>query len=240
MHTSNGPGASPAAILLDAAGTLIKPSRPVGETYAGMAGRYGANLDAGALAQAFREEFRDMPDLAFAWTTVDELRRLEHAWWHSLVWRVVARTGTAVSDFDAFFGALYGYYSEGDAWECFPEVPDVLQQLRARGCKLAVVSNFDSRLPGILDALGIHRQLDAIIYSSKAGSAKPHPHIFKRALAWLDVEPEAAIHVGDSEAADVGGAVAAGLTGVLIDRGAVPASGSAGIIRSLDELLVRF
>ena len=205
-----------------------------------MARRYGANLDAGKLGQAFREEFRDMPELAFAWTTVDELRCLEHAWWQSLVWRVLARTGTAVSDFDAFFGALYGYYAEGDAWECFPEVPNVLHQLRVRGYKLAVVSNFDSRLPGILDALGIHRQLDAIFYSSKAGSAKPHPDIFRSALARLGVEPQAAVHVGDSAAADVGGAVAAGLTGVLIDRGDAPAPDSAGVIHSLEELLVRF
>lgn len=227
------------AVLLDAAGTLIRPRAPVGETYAAVAERYGAALEADQLAQAFGEVFGEMPDLAFHWASMEELQRLEREWWRTLVHRVVVKTCSSIGNFEAFFGTLYEHYARGHAWEYFPEVPSVLEGLRERGCKIAVVSNFDSRLPGILHALGIHDKMDAVVYSTEAGSAKPDSAIFRRALAALGVAPERAIHVGDNVSADVGGAVAAGLEGVLLRRGNPSAAGAAKVIRSLDELLVR-
>jgi putative hydrolase of the HAD superfamily len=155
---------------------------------------------------------------------------------------VVDRVGGSVGDFEGFFDALYRYYAKGCAWECFPEVPSVLSALRAQGCRLAVVSNFDSRLPGILRDLGLADSVDVIIYSSKAGSAKPDPVIFQSALAALRVSPQAAIHVGDSTQADVAGAAAAGIAGLLISRGYASELGFEGaisdrVIGSLTELL---
>jgi putative hydrolase of the HAD superfamily len=238
--TQSGENVSVGAVLLDAAGTLIRPSEPVGETYAAVARRCGAELEADKLAQAFKVVFGGMPDLAFEWTSMDELRRLERDWWRRLVHRVVACTGSSIGDFETFFETLYEHYAQVCAWECFPEVPAVLEGLRSRGCKLAVVSNFDSRLPAILQGLGIHGHMDAVIYSSRAGSAKPAPAIFRQALGALGVAPQRAIHVGDSLRADVDGAIAAGLTGLLIRRGHSPATASSQVICSLDQLLVRF
>jgi len=165
------------AVLLDAAGTLIRPSAAVGETYALIAGRYGAVLESEKLAQAFGEVLAEMPVLAFDWATEGELQRLECDWWRTLVRRVVSLTGSSIGNFDAFFGDLYEHYALGHAWECFPEVPRVLEGLHARGCKLAVVSNFDSRLPGILRALGIHDRFEAIVYSSAAQCQAGHWHL---------------------------------------------------------------
>ena len=51
-----------------------------------------------------------------------------------------------------------------------------------------------------------------------AGVAKPHPGIFRRALAELDVEPEATLHVGDSVRKDYEGARNAGMQSLLLDR----------------------
>lgn len=227
------------AVLLDAAGTLIRPVAPVRETYYRTAERFGLTLDDGKLAQAFGEVFRDMPPLAFAWSSRDELQRLEREWWRTLVRRVIARAGSIPSDIDGFFNALYRHYAEGAAWECFPEVPRLLQGLRECGCKLAVVSNFDSRLPGILRALDLFDQVDAVVYSSEAGSAKPDPDIFDQALDALGVFPHRAIHVGDNAAADLAGAAAAGIVGVLIQRDRTQATVSPHEIVSLDALLPR-
>lgn len=227
------------AVLLDAAGTLIRPRKPVGETYAMVARRYGAKVEPNKLLQAFGGVFGQMPDLAFRWDSMEELERLERDWWRTLVHGVIVQVGVDVSDFDRFFEDLYEYYARGSVWECFPEVPTVLEALRARGCQLAVVSNFDSRLPGILQALGIHDRMDAVVYSSEAGHAKPDPAIFRRALDELDVAPERTIHVGDNAKTDVGGAVSAGLVGVLIQRDRSLSIASVPTIRSLDELIVR-
>lgn len=227
------------AILLDAAGTLIRPCEPVSETYAAVARRYGVDLDVEKLAQAFESVFRDMPELAFEWASLEELYEQERAWWRLLVLRVIDRTGNFSGDFDRFFAALYAHYGQGHAWRCFPEVPDALAGLRDKGYRLAVVSNFDSRLPGILRAVGIDGFMDAIIYSSRAGSAKPDPAIFRQALDALGIAPEQALHVGDSAEADVGGAIAAGLAALLIRRGQVPVAGSAQVIHSLDDLADR-
>jgi putative hydrolase of the HAD superfamily len=235
-------GLRPEVVLLDAAGTLIRPREPVGETYAGMARRFGAKLDPDRLSSAFPDVLADMPDLAFARTSTTELQNRERDWWRALVGRVVDRVGGSVGDFEGFFDALYRYYAKGCAWESFPEVPSVLSALRAQGGRLAVISNFDSRLPGILRDLGLADSVDVIIYSSKAGSAKPDPVIFQAALAALRVSPQAAIHVGDSPQADVGGAAAAGIAGLLIRRGYASETGfqratSEGVIGSLTELL---
>ncbi|MGB5474314.1 MAG: HAD-IA family hydrolase [Gammaproteobacteria bacterium] len=227
------------AVLLDAAGTLIRPREPVSGTYAALARRCGVELEVRKLAQAFETVFGDMPDLAFEWTSIDELHCLERAWWRLLVRRVVAGAGNFTGDFDSFFAALYEHYAQGHAWECYPEVPDVLAGLHARDYRLAVVSNFDSRLPGILRAVGIYGYMDAVVYSSRAGSAKPDPAIFRQALDVLGIAPEHAVHVGDNPKADVGGALAAGLAALLIRRGHAPAVGSGQAISSLDELFIR-
>ena len=59
--------------------------------------------------------------------------------------------------------------------------------------------------------------VDAVIDSSVVGVAKPDPGIFAIALERCGVAPEHAIHVGDTPAADVDGARAAGVTPVLVD-----------------------
>ena len=227
------------AVLLDAAGTLIRPREPVSETYAAFARRYGVALDVDKLAQAFTSVFRDMPQLAFEWASLEELHEQERAWWRLLVQRVIDGTGSFSGDFDGYFAALYAHYAQGHAWRCFPEVPDVLASLRDKGYRLAVVSNFDSRLPGILRAVGIDGFMDAIIYSSRAGSAKPDPAIFRQALDALGIAPEQALHVGDSVEADAGGAIAAGLAALLIRRGQVAVAGSERVIHSLADLADR-
>jgi putative hydrolase of the HAD superfamily len=226
------------AVLLDAAGTLISPVQPVGETYAAVAKQFGVELDPDTLAHAFVAVLGDMPALAFDWVSRKELHCRELDWWRTLVGRVVGSTGARFDDFEGFFETLYRYYERSIAWESFPDVYAVLRALKAGGFKLAVVSNFDSRLPGILQDLGIVDLVDAVVYSSEAGSAKPDPLIFNQALAALGVTAERAIHVGDSLQADIRGAAAAGIEGLLIRRGYASAVGSESVIRSLEELLL--
>lgn len=68
---------------------------------------------------------------------------------------------------------------------------------RVAGIKLAVVSNFDTRLRPLLKSLGILHLFDAVVISAEIGVEKPNPIIFEAACQQLDVCPEATVHVGD-------------------------------------------
>jgi len=59
--------------------------------------------------------------------------------------------------------------------------------------------------------------VDAILDSTHVGVAKPDPAIFRMALDILGVPPERAVHIGDTPAADIAGARAAGVRPVLVD-----------------------
>jgi putative hydrolase of the HAD superfamily len=211
------------AVTLDAGGTLIVVAEPVGATYARVAARHGIVVQPGEVERRFRSAFAAAPPLAFAGASPTRLGDHERGWWYTIVREALGRD-VAGAPLDATFDELFAHYASGGAWRVFPDVPGVLAALRERGLRLAVVSNFDARLGPLLADLGLAPLVDAVVHSSRAGSAKPDPGIFRDALARLDVAPGDALHVGDEPVEDVSGARSAGMRAVLIDRaGRVPA-----------------
>ena len=103
-------------------------------------------------------------------------------------------------------------------FEPFPDTVPALRALRAAGVKLVAASNWDVSLHEQLERTGLEPLLDGALSSAEVGAPKPDPEIFVRALALAEVPAGAALHVGDDVEADVGGALAAGLEPVLIDR----------------------
>ena len=222
------------AVTFDAAGTLFTVAEPVGATYARIAALHGIDVRAIDIDRRFRAAFAAAPPLAFPGASPARLADHERAWWYALV---RATFGAAASHprFDACFTHLFAHYAHGDAWRVFPDARPVLETLRGRACGLAVVSNFDARVSGILEALGLAPFFDRIVYSSRSGAAKPAAAIFREALALLGVTPDAALHVGDNMVEDVEGARGAGLRAVLLDRSADERS-DVTTIASLTEL----
>ena len=98
-------------------------------------------------------------------------------------------------------------------------MPAALDRLAARGVALAVVSNWDERLPRLLAALGLAERFAAIVVSAEVGVEKPHRRIFEIAAERLGVAPGRIVHVGDRRLEDVEGAEAAGLRALWLDRG---------------------
>lgn len=123
----------------------------------------------------------------------------------------------------------------------YPEVAATLRALRERGSALVVVSNWDVSLHDVLARAGLAALVDAVVTSAETGSVKPDPAIFHHALERAGgVAPAEAVHVGDTVAADVAGARAAGVRAVLVVRagaGAVAAPAGVRTIASLDDLL---
>ena len=95
---------------------------------------------------------------------------------------------------------------------------EALPALAATGVRLAIVSNSDGTVEERLVRAGVAQvgpgpgvALQALIDSGVVGIEKPDPRIFALALTACGVDPDAAVHVGDSRRTDVAGAVAAGI-----------------------------
>jgi putative hydrolase of the HAD superfamily len=218
-------------IFFDAAGTLIEPRIPVGESYARIAGKYGVITTGAVVGEAFRQAFHESSGLAFGpGRTAAELRRMERTWWREIVATSFARIGS-FDDFDSYFDELFAYFADPKSWVAEEGAVQLLDQLKHRGYQLGVVSNFDYRLYGILEGLGLNGYFGSITLSSEAGWAKPDPLIFTAALARHQTTPDEALHVGDSAHLDVVGAHAAGIATVLIDpKAAAPIANAGGTV----------
>jgi putative hydrolase of the HAD superfamily len=227
-----------AAVTLDAGGTLFEVAEPVGRTYARLAARHGILVDPETLDAAFAEAFVWAPPLAFPGASPSRLADHERAWWYAIVRHAFGETAAAARGFDACFDDLFAHYARPEAWRVFPEVPAALAALRARGLASAVVSNFDGRLPALLDGLGLAPLVDHVVYSARTGAAKPDARIFRDAVGRMGVAPARALHAGDSLHADVEGARAAGLHAALVARrGDAPATATdVPVVRDLSEL----
>ena len=114
----------------------------------------------------------------------------------------------------------------------YPEVAGTLAELRRRGLRLVVVSNWDSGLSEVLDRTGLLRLLDGVVTSAETGAGKPDPAIFRRALEIAGCDASRAVHFGDTAEDDVEGARAAGIQPMLVDRSGLSA-GSGGTVTSL-------
>jgi putative hydrolase of the HAD superfamily len=104
-------------------------------------------------------------------------------------------------------------------FHAYPDAAAALREVRARGVKLVVASNWDCSLPEVLERAGLAPLVDGVVSSAMAGAAKPDSALFEAALRTAGVAAERALHVGDSLSKDVEGARAAGIAAVLLDRG---------------------
>jgi putative hydrolase of the HAD superfamily len=127
-------------------------------------------------------------------------------------------------DFEHFFAELYAYFAGADPWVVYPDAYHSLERWRAKGIELGVISNFDSRLYTVLDALALADFFTTVTISTEVGAAKPAPQIFAAALEKHDCDPAEAWHVGDSYEDDYEGARSAGLRGIWLRRPAAVAA----------------
>ena len=74
----------------------------------------------------------------------------------------------------------------------YPEVVDCLRQLKARGLKLAILSNgTPEMLSAVVARANLNGIFDAILSVEEVGIFKPHPAVYQLALDRLNLPPEA-------------------------------------------------
>jgi putative hydrolase of the HAD superfamily len=214
------------AVFLDVGGTLIRPFPSVGGIYANVAAQHGVSLSPETVDQRFK----------IAWKAKRATRRpVEKSWWREVVAEVFV--GHAFPDFESFFEDVYAAFATKTAWHIFDDVIPALEALKAQSKRIAVLSNWDARLPTLLQTLGLDRYFDRQFISFGMGLVKPDPLFFKRALEQMELHPTEAIHIGDDVEEDVKGAESAGIRAYLLDRDARPINSR--MMRSLEEIHVR-
>lgn len=216
-------------VSLDATGTLIACPRR-GEIYAETLARHGLELSAGDLDRGFLTAWKEFDcRLARGEDRYNSHPDGARGFWGELLDRMcLLLECEAPGPFAA--AELFARFERADAWELRPGCRQVLAELRRRGLRVAVTSNWDRRLPRVLANLGLGDDLDAVICSEEVGSAKPAEPIFLAACRELELEPASVLHVGDAKIEDREGALAAGLEALWLN----PAHGDIG---SLDEVL---
>jgi len=102
----------------------------------------------------------------------------------------------------------------------YPDTEEVLKILKARGYKLAVVSNlYDITAQRVRKQFSdFLKNFDVIAFSSELEIRKPDYRIFQHVLAQLGVKPEEAVMVGDNARRDIAPAQELGMSTILIDR----------------------
>ncbi|MGH0031229.1 MAG: HAD-IA family hydrolase [Myxococcota bacterium] len=200
-------------VLFDAAGTLIRPRVPVGETYSAHAKAPGAAVSAWRLDDAFRRVMAKAPPMAFPEVPPAERPERERDWWRRVVRQTFLAADSAVrpADFEALFDGLFRHYAAPEAWQVCDGAAEALRALRASGRVVAVVSNFDGRLPALLDGLGLGDLLDGVFLPGDTGAAKPDPAIFQAAARRLDLSLADCVYVGDHPEQDVAAARSVGM-----------------------------
>lgn len=119
-------------------------------------------------------------------------------------------------------------------WLAYPFVPGTLKELRSRGYRLGVISNWDPSARPILERLGILGFFEVTIISSEVGVSKPDRRIFEIALERAGVKPEECLYVGDNYYDDAVGAGSVGMACRIINR-----FGSFGVEELDSSLLIR-
>jgi putative hydrolase of the HAD superfamily len=223
-----------AAVSFDATGTLFR-ARDLAGDYARILERHGIVLERTGLRESIVETWREFG------CTVDPSRdrfashpRGARGFWRDVLDRVCALAGAPRPS--AFAAAeLFDHFGRADAWELYDDVLPALDALAAAGLPVAVASNWDERLPGVLAALGLGGRFAGVVYSAAVGFEKPHPGLFAAVSRRLGLAPGSILHVGDRRLEDLEGAQGAGFAALLLAR----AADEDGDIGSLAEVTGR-
>jgi putative hydrolase of the HAD superfamily len=200
------------AVFVDAGGVLMVPDS---ERIASLLAPFGVAVDAGASA---RGHYAGVAALS----RVAEGDREAFMPYHQAF---AESCGVSEASLEAAVDALSDEFLQTPMFtSVLPGAVDALRALDALGVRIAIVTNSGGYAEDLLRELGICQvglgplpKVDAVFDSAIIGYEKPDPRIFEHALTHLAIEPDVAIHVGDTPAADVAGAVAAGIRPVLVD-----------------------
>ena len=212
------------ALCIDALGTILRLEPPAPRLHRSLAARLGLDLPIDRCEAAMRAEMRHYRDHCVRAGSTASLAalRLECA-------DVLA---DALGE-DVVGADVLPCLTDAIAFTAYSDAAPALAAVRAAGIPVAVVSNWDISLVGVLTRTGLAPLIDVVVHSAGVGASKPDPAPFREALARLGVAATGTVHLGDDPDTDVRGARGAGLRALLLERGG---RRRAGVLTGLHEL----
>jgi putative hydrolase of the HAD superfamily len=135
-----------------------------------------------------------------------------------IVERALTRVGAGSTEQAAALARLYSERRHALV-HVFPDAIATLEALRARGHRLAMLTNGGTESQrGKIVRFDLARHFDYIQVEGEFGHGKPDARVYRNVLARLGAEPRDAMMVGDDLERDVAGPQQVGIQGVWIDR----------------------
>jgi putative hydrolase of the HAD superfamily len=205
-------------LIWDFDGTLASRDGLWSQTLAEVANREFAH------ARFSREDFVPHLRTGFFWqdfSTPHTHIRTSAAWWESMapVLCAAMQNVTATSHQNALrmLPKIRAAYIDPRCWRVFPDVDPCLRALGNQGWRNILCSNHVPELPQILAALGLSANFVGLCNSAETGYEKPHPAAFAHVRSMLP-DPGTTWMIGDNYHADIAGARAAGIPGILVRK----------------------
>jgi putative hydrolase of the HAD superfamily len=208
-------------VFFDAGETLLRPHPSFPELFSRTCRARGVDVSVGDVERVQSELAPHLVDLAedaeepvtYKGASLSE-EESERFWTH-LYRRFLKELG--IVD-EALAYGLFRTFSSSSSYKLFDDVLPALGSVESGGYRMGLISNFERWLEEMLVELEVGHHFKPAIISGIEGVEKPDPRIYEIALERAGVEPERAVHVGDSPGLDIEPASLVGIHGVLIDR----------------------
>jgi HAD superfamily hydrolase (TIGR01549 family) len=201
------------AVFFDVDFTLIYPGPAFqGEGYREFCAKHG-------IARCDPSEFRSAVISASALLDESDDHAYDAGVFIRYIRHIIERMGGEGPAVEACAEEIYREWAACHHFELYDDVLPALGALRDRGLRIGLISNTHRSLEAFQNHFELGGLVSGAVSSREHGYNKPHPSIFRAALALLSVSPDEAVMVGDSYAHDIEGARAVGMNGVLLRRG---------------------
>ncbi|MEO1864588.1 MAG: haloacid dehalogenase type II, partial [Pseudomonadota bacterium] len=183
---------------------------------------YGTLFDVHSAVRRYSNQIKESEAVSALWRA----KQLEYTWLRSLMgryvdfWQVTADAldfaleTYGISDTVIRQDLLQAYMT----LSCYSEVPDVLDRLKRKGIRCAILSNGSPQmLSSAVKNSGLSEFFDAVISVDMISQYKPDPRVYRLAVDELKVE-KSKIAFQSSNAWDAAGANAYGFNVVWVNR----------------------
>jgi len=223
------------AVLFDMGYTLIKPNfEHPAEAFQRILASLGIDMALDETKKAFQNAENEAEELDL-FSSFGNMEREEY--W--LQWDALVLKHLGIVENAELARTVQSKWDQFTDNTLYPEVRDVLTELKTRGLKIGLTSNaYEEEINACLQQAGLESTaFDIIVGVDAIGKMKPHPDVFKYALHKLNVEPEETVFIGDSVEVDYKGAENVGMYALLIDRTEKQKQSGLRTIKSLEEIL---